>query len=120
MAGKKTPKKAARSKEERSDRMVEQKAAKAKKEVQETPLAPAGTPINVSFSNTSASEALLYLEDRSGLERFILMLEPAKSSEQSCKSPANWTVKMGGKELKVVANRDKAQFEIGADKVKAS
>ncbi len=110
MAGTKKAKKTAKSKEERSDRMVEKKAEE--KAAPEKPLAPAGTLINVSFSNTSAGEALLYLEDSSGIERYMLRLEPGKSSEQSCKSPANWTVKVGGKELKTVANRDKAAFKI--------
>jgi len=118
MAGTKKAKKTAKSKEERSDRMVEKNAEE--KAALEMSLAPAGTPINVSFSNTSAGEALLYLEDSSGIERFMLKLEPGKSTEQSCKSPASWTVKVGGKELKVVANRDQAKFEISADKVKAS
>ena len=107
-------------KEERSDRMVEKKAAKAEKEAPETALAPAGTAIKVNFNNTSAGEALLYLVDSSGIERFMLKLEPGKSSEQSCKSPASWTVKAGGKELKVVANRDNAQYEITAGGVKAA
>jgi len=118
MAAIRKAKKTAKSKEERSDRMVEKKAEE--KAATEKPLAPAGTPISISFSNTSAGEALLYLEDSSGIERFMLKLEPGKSSEQSCKSPANWTVKVGGKELKVVANRENAKFEIGADRVKAS
>jgi hypothetical protein len=118
MAGTKKSKKASMSKEDRSDRMVEQKAAK--QEAPEKPQSPAGTQIKVNFSNTSVSEALLYLEDSSGIERYMLRLEPGKSTEQSCKSPANWTVKVGGKELKVVANRDKALFEITAGGVKAS
>lgn len=118
MAGTRKAKKTAKSKEERSDRMVEKKAEE--KAAPEKPLAPAGTPISVSFSNTSAGEALLYLEDSSGIERYMLRLEPGKSSQQSCKSPASWTVKVGGKELKVVANRDQAKFEIGDGQVKAS
>src|SRR4030067_1071207 len=119
MAGTKKAKKAARGKEERSDRMVERKAAKAEKKRPETALAAAGTTINVSFNNTSAGEALLYLEDSSGIERFMLKLEPGKSTGQTCKSPANWKVKVGGKELKAIANRDKAAFEITAGGVKA-
>ena len=118
MAGRGKPKKTAKTKEERSDRMEEKKAAE--KEAMEAPLATAGMPIKVNFSNTTAGEALLYLEDSSGIERFMLKLEAGKSSEQSCKSPAKWTVKVGGKELKVVANRDGVDFQIGATGVKAN
>lgn len=120
MAGKGKPRKAAKSKEERSDRMVEKQAAEAEKKALEKPTSPAGTLIKVSFSNMSAGEALLYLEDSSGIERFMLKLEAGKSSEQSCVSPAKWTVKFGGKEQNVVANQDGANFHIEAGSVKAS
>ena len=116
MPGKKVVKRAAQSKEERSDRMVEKKLEKQKEA--EAPLAPAGTSIKVKFSNAAAGDALLYLVDRSGIERFMFKLEPGKNTEQSCLSPATWKIKVGGKELEVVANRPAATYEIAADRVK--
>lgn len=118
MPSKKPPKKAALSKEERSERMVEKKEAKKHESV--TPPAPVGTLIKVTFHNATSGEALLYLVDSSGIERFMARLDVGKSSEQSCKSPANWTVKVGGKDLKAIANRDLARFEIGEAGIKTS
>lgn len=119
MAGKGKPRKAAKNKEERSDRMAEKMAAEAGQKALEQPVSPAGTPIKVNFRNTSTEEALLYLVDSSGIERFMLKLGAGQSTGQSCVSPAKWTVKVGGKELKLVANQDGANFQIESDGVKA-
>lgn len=119
MPGKGKAKKTAKSKEERSDRMVEKKAAESAPAAPIKPVAAAGTSIKVTFSNSAAREALLYLEDSSGIERFMLKLDAGQSTERTCVSPAKWTVKVGGKELKVVADHDMAKFEIGTERIQA-